>query len=68
MGDLKIKDPDEYSKSLLDERRYAGSNAGSATAHVWLNLNTKGNVVKVKADETVIDEGEDNTITHGDDE
>jgi hypothetical protein len=64
IGDLKIKDPDEYSKNLLDESRYAGSKAGSATSHVWLNVNTKGNVVKVKADETVIDEGEDNKITY----
>jgi len=63
IGDLKIKDPDEYSKSLLDERRYAGSKAGSATAHVWLNTNTGGNVVKVRSDETVIDEGEDNVVT-----
>jgi len=64
MGDLEIKDPDEYSKGLLDERRYPDSKAGSATAHIWLNTNTKGNVVKVSSDETVIDEGEDNTIIY----
>ena len=59
---FEIKDPDEYSKSVFDERTYAGSKAGSATAHVWLNVNTKRNVVKVSSGETVIDEGEDNTI------
>ena len=64
IGDLKIKDPDEYIKSLLDERRYAGSKAGSATAHLWLNTNTKGNHVKVRNDETIIDEGEENTVKH----
>lgn len=64
MRDLKIKDPDEYSKGLFDEKMYAGSKGGSTTANIWLNNNTKGNVVKVSSDETVIDEGEDNTITY----
>ena len=63
MRGLEIKDPDEYSRSLFDDRTYAGSKGGTATAHVWLNVNTKGNVVKVGADETVVDEGKDNTIT-----
>ena len=62
MKGFKIKDPDEYSKVLFDEKVYAGSKAGSTTAHIWLSNNTKGNVVKISSDETVIDEGEDNTI------
>jgi len=62
MRDLNIKNPDDYSKVLFDEKAYAGSKAGSTTAHVWLSTNTKGNVVKVSSGETVIDEGEDNTI------
>jgi len=62
MGGLELKNPDEYSKGLFDERTYAGSKAGSTTAHIWLSNNTKGNVVKISSDETVIDEGEDNTI------
>jgi len=62
MRDLKIKDPDEYSKGLFDEKMYAGSKGGFTTAKIWLNNNTKSNVVKVSADETVVDEGTDNTI------
>jgi len=64
MRGLKIKDPDEYSKSLLDEKKYPGSKAGSATAYVWLNINTKENRVKVTYNETVIDEGINNQITY----
>ena len=64
---LELKDPDEYSKSLFDERTYAGSNAGSTTAYIWLSTNTKGNVVKISSNETVIDEGEDNTIIRKED-
>jgi len=62
MRGLEIKDPDEYSKGLFDERTYAGSKGGTATAHVWLNTNTKGNIVKVRNSEVVVDEGTDNTI------
>jgi len=64
MRDLKIKDPDEYSKGLFDEKMYAGSKGGCTTANIWLNNNTKGNMVKVSSGETVIDEGEDNTIIY----
>jgi len=62
MGGLELKDPDEYSKGLFDEKVYAGSKAGSTTSYIWLNTNTKGNVVKVSSGETVVDEGKDNTI------
>jgi hypothetical protein len=62
MSDLVIKAPDEYSDSHVDGRMFTGSGGRSATAHVWLNTHSKGNVIKIKADETVIDEGEDNTI------
>ncbi len=62
MGSLELKDPDEYSKGLFNEKVYAGSKAGLKTSNVWLNTNTKGNVVKVGCGETVVDEGEDNAI------
>jgi predicted transcriptional regulator len=62
MGGFEIKDPDEYSKSVFDERICTGSKGGFITANIWLNNNTKGNVVKVSSGETVVDEGEDNTI------
>ena len=62
MSRLNIKNPDDYSKVLFDEKAYACSKVGSITAHVWLSTNTKGNVVKVSSGETVVDEGEDNKI------
>jgi predicted transcriptional regulator len=65
MENLVIKKPDEYSDSHVDERIFAGSGEKSATANVWLNKHSKGNVIKIKANETVIDEGEDNTIEYG---
>jgi predicted transcriptional regulator len=64
MTDLVIKAPDDYSDSHVDGRMFTGSEGKSATAHVWLNAHSRGNVIKVGADETVIDEGEDNIITH----
>jgi predicted transcriptional regulator len=63
MRDLKIKDPDKYTKILFDEKNYPGSKAGSATAYVWLNINTKANRLIVSSNETVLDEGINNTIT-----
>jgi len=62
MSDLKIKDPDNYSKSIFDEKKYPGSKAGSATSYVWLSTNTKANRVKVSSIESVVDEGTDNQI------
>jgi nitrous oxidase accessory protein NosD len=63
LSDLEIKTPDEYSDSHVDGRMFTGSGGRSATAHVWLNAHSRGNAIKIKTDETVIDEGEDNTIT-----
>jgi hypothetical protein len=63
MGDLRIREPDEYSNNHVDGRMFAGTQGKSATAHVWLDIFSKDNMIKVKADETVIDEGEDNKIT-----
>jgi len=44
---------------------FTGSPGGSDTAHVWLDKFSKNNTVKVKTDEVVIDEGEENTIIQG---
>ncbi len=63
MEGMEIKEPDEYSDGHVDGRMFTGSGGKSATANVWLNKYSKGNVIKVKANETVIDEGEDNTVT-----
>jgi hypothetical protein len=64
MSNLRIREPDKYSNNHADGRMFTGSEGKSATAHVWLNAFSKDNVIKVKADETVIDEGEENIITH----
>ena len=64
MGELRIRDPDEYSNAHADGRRFAGTPEGSATAHVWLGKFSKNNTVKVKTGETVINEGDDNTTIH----
>jgi hypothetical protein len=47
---------------------FTGSNGKAETAHVWLNNNARGNGIKVKANETVIDDGEDNKVTFSDGE
>ena len=62
MEGLEIKEPDEYSDSHVDGRMFTGSGGRSTTANVWLNNYSEGNAIKVKASETVIDEGGDNTI------
>ena len=64
MESLVIKEPDEYSHSHVDGRMFTGLDEKSVTANVWLNNRTGRNVIKVKAGETVIDEGEDNKIIH----
>jgi predicted transcriptional regulator len=67
MGKLQIRDPDEYSNAHTDGFMFAGSPGGSATAHVWLDKFSKNSTVKVKPDETMINEGEENKIIHEDD-
>jgi hypothetical protein len=64
MKGLDLKIPDEYSDGHIDGRMFTGSEGKSSTAHVWLNAFSKDNVIRVRADETVIDEGEDNKITY----
>ena len=62
MEDLRVREPDDYSENHADGRRFAGSPAGSTTAHVWLDKFSEKNVVKIKKDENVIDEGKDNEL------
>ena len=62
--DLRIRDPDQYSSNHADGRMFAETPGGAATAHVWLNVNTNGNMIKVSSNEMVIDQGEDNTIQY----
>ena len=65
MGKLRVRDADEYSDNHADGRMFNVLDGGSTTAHVWLDKFSKNNTVKVKTDETVIDEGEENTIIQG---
>jgi predicted transcriptional regulator len=64
MTELEIKSPDEYSDSHVDGDYFSGSPGKSSTVHVWLAHNSRNNTVKVRTDETVIDEGIDNTIIY----
>jgi len=63
MRALGIKGPDEYSDKHADGRMFAGSPRGSATAHVWLGSNSRRNMVNMREGETVIDEGNENSIS-----
>jgi len=64
MGDLRIREPDDYSDNHPDGRRFAGSSAGSATAHVWLDKYSENNSIKIGTNENVIDEGKENKIEY----
>ena len=61
--DLEIRDPDVYSDGNVDGEMFAGSGSKSTTANVWLNTYTSDNVIDIKVNETLIDEGTNNTRT-----
>ena len=67
MGELRIREPDEYSNAHTDGSMFAGSPRESITAHVWMGKFSKKNTVKIKTGETVIDEGEENSIIREED-
>jgi predicted transcriptional regulator len=67
LDDLDIKKPDVYSDSNVDGHMFTGLKGKSATAQIWLNEFSARNTINVKADETVIDEGKDNTISYQED-
>jgi hypothetical protein len=62
MDDLRIREPDEYSRKHEDYRMFTPNNGSSA--HIWLDMNSKGNKIGFSEGEKVIDEGEDNTLTY----
>jgi hypothetical protein len=62
MRGMMLRATDENSRGLFDDRIFMGTKAGTTPAHVWLNTNTRGSLVKVKLGETVVDEGEVNTV------
>ena len=62
MDGLTIKPPDDYSNDHVDGVIFTGSQGRSQLAHVWLDPYSRNNAVNLKANETIIDEGEGNTI------
>jgi predicted transcriptional regulator len=64
LSDLHIKEPDEYSDNNADGKKFAGSPTESATAHVWLDKFSENNLIKIRLNEKVIDEGGENTIEY----
>jgi len=64
MSNLKIKEPDSHSHKHADGRRFADSPAGSDTAHIWLDAFSENNLIKIRKNEKVIDEGKENTIEY----
>ena len=62
MDGLTIKPPDDYSNDHIDGVIFTGAEGRSQLAHVWLDQYSKNNAVNLKANETIIDEGENNTI------
>jgi hypothetical protein len=64
LANLNIRKPDYYSNNHADGRMFTSTQNQSTTAYVWLDKFTKNNLVRVKNDESVIDEGENNTIVH----
>jgi predicted transcriptional regulator len=61
---LRVRKPDTYSDNHSDGRMFAGHQGGSATARVWLDQHTLNNLIRLKKDDTVIDEGEENKILY----
>ena len=64
MRELVVKKPDEYSDNHADGRMFAATPSGSASAHIWLDSNSRENVIRHREGETVIDEGEKNRVSH----
>lgn len=62
MRELEIKDPDIYSDSHANGVVFASYTGKSQTAHLWLDSHTKRNIIQVRPNETVINEGQDNVI------
>jgi predicted transcriptional regulator len=68
MGELRIREPDKYSDGHAGGRMFKGLAGGSVTAHFWMDEYSKNNSVKIKTGETVLDDGENNTIIREDGE
>ena len=64
LGQLKVREPDEYSDSHADGRMFKKIDGGSATAHVWLDEYSKENVVSIRKGGKVFNEGEGNKILY----
>jgi hypothetical protein len=59
---LEIKPPDDYSDKHVGDYVFNGVGNKSRPAHVWLNIYSSKNVVKINPSESCIDEGKENKI------
>jgi hypothetical protein len=62
MCNLQIRSSDSYSDNHIDGQMFAGSVGKAVTSHIWLNEYSSENIIKIKNDESVIDEGKNNLI------
>jgi len=61
-SELEIKKADKYSNENVNFRRFTGSNEEAKLGHVWLNRFSSRNRVRIRDNETVIDEGNSNEV------
>ena len=61
MSRLTIKDPDGYSNSYADGIVFHGTKGNAKTANIWLDEYTVKCDIKLRKDETLIDEGKNNS-------
>ena len=60
LNELEIKPPDEYSGIYLGEEMITDKNK-QKTSHILLNQYSTNNIIKIGSEESVIDEGQNNT-------
>ena len=61
MTRLTIKNPDGYSNDYADGIIFSGIKGKAKTAHIWLDEHTIKSDIKLRKDETLIDEGKNNS-------
>jgi len=64
MDELRIREPDHYSKNNADGIMFPKSTGDNVKPHIWLGTFTRKNVIKVRKNEKILDEGEDNKIEY----
>jgi predicted transcriptional regulator len=64
MTKLVIKEPDEYSNSLVNGYVFTGMNNKANNAHYWLTQYSNENRISIEKNHIMIDEGSENKRTH----